>query len=115
MSYVDGFVTAVPVANKAAYQEIAEKSAVLFKRYGALSIVETWGDDLPEGKVNSFHTAVMRKDDETVVFSWVTWPSKEARNEAWAKMQDDPEMTGMEMPFDGKRLIYGGFELLVEA
>jgi uncharacterized protein YbaA (DUF1428 family) len=72
MTYVDGFVAAVPTANKEAYRKHAEAAAVVFKEHGALSLVECWGDDVPEGKINSLHTAVMRKDDETVVFSWIT-------------------------------------------
>jgi len=115
MPYVDGFVAAVPKANREAYVKSATVAAKLFREAGALSVVENWGTDLPEGKVNSFHSAVMRKDDETVVFSWVTWPSKDVRDAAWKKMMEDPRMMQMEMPFDGKRLIYGGFETLFEA
>jgi uncharacterized protein YbaA (DUF1428 family) len=117
MTYVDGFMAAVPTANKAAYVKHAEESAAIFKEYGALSVVECWGDDVPEGKLNSFHTAVLRQDDETVVFSWVTWPDKETRNAGWEKMMADPRMQpdANPMPFDGKRLIYGGFEMIVTA
>ena len=115
MTYVDGFVAAVPTANKQAYIKHAETSAVLFKEYGALSVIECWGDDLPEGKVNSLHTAVMRKDDETVVFSWVTWPDKAMRDAGWEQLMADPRMQSdaNPMPFDGERLIYGGFEMIV--
>lgn len=115
MTYVDGFVAAVPTANKQAYIEHAETSAALFKAYGALSVIECWGDDLPEGKVNSLHTAVMRKDDETVVFSWVTWPDKAMRDAGWEQLMADPRMQSdaNPMPFDGERLIYGGFEMIV--
>jgi uncharacterized protein YbaA (DUF1428 family) len=117
MSYVDGFVAAVPTANREAYREHAEKAAVLFKEYGAEKCVECWGDDVPEGKVTSFAMAVQRKEDETVVFSWVVWPSKAARDASWKKMMDDPRMApdANPMPFDGKRLIYGGFQPIVEA
>ena len=82
----------------------------------ALSVVESWGDDVPEGKVTSFPMAVQRKDDETVVFSWIVWPSKEARKAAWDKMMADPRMKpeANPMPFDGKRMIYGGFEPIIE-
>lgn len=110
MAYVDGFLVAVPTANKEAYLKIAEETAPVFKKYGALSVVECWGDDVPEGKVNSMHTAVMRKPDESVVFSWVVWPSRAVRDEAWPKMMDDPAMAEMTMPFDGQRMIHGGFE-----
>ena len=115
MTYVDGFVAAVPTANRQAYREHAEKAASLFKEFGALSVVECWGDDVPEGKLTSFSLAVKRKDDETVVFSWVTWPSRQARDDAWKKVMEDPRMRpeNNPMPFDGKRLIYGGFETIV--
>ena len=117
MSYVDGFVAAVPTANREQYRKHAEDAAVVFKDYGALKCVECWGDDVPEGKLTSFPMAVQRKPDETVVFSWVVWPSKAARDAGWAKMMEDPRMAedANPMPFDGKRLIYGGFQPIVEA
>ena len=116
MSYVDGFVAAVPTANKARYTVHAELAAGVFKEHGALKVVECWGDDVPEGKVTSFPMAVQRKDDETVVFSWVTWPSRAVRDQGWAKVMADPRMSPETnpMPFDGKRLIYGGFDMIVE-
>jgi len=116
MSYIDGFVAAVPTANRDAYRKHAEESAVIFRKYGATSCVECWGDDVPEGKVTSFSMAVQRKDDETVVFSWITWPSKEARDAAWEKLMKDPAMSpeANPMPFDGKRMIYGGFAPLLD-
>jgi uncharacterized protein YbaA (DUF1428 family) len=115
MTYFDGFLAAVPTANKHAYIKHAEVAATLFKEHGALSIVECWGDDVPEGKVNSLHTAVMRRDDETVVFSWVTWPNKATRDAGWQILMADPRMQpdANPMPFDGSRLIYGGFEMIV--
>ena len=117
MNYVDGFVAAVPNANRENYLQHAKEAAVIFKEYGALSVVETWGNDVPEGKLTSFTMAVQRKDDETVVFSWVTWPSKEVRDKGWEKVMADARMQPgkNEMPFDGKRLIYGGFETIVNA
>ena len=114
MSYVDGTLCAVPNDNKAAYIAHAEAAAVLFKRHGALEMKECWGVDVPEGVTNSMHTAVMRKPDETIVFSWITWPSREKRDAAWEAIQNDPEMAGMDMPFDGSRLIFGGFEIIVD-
>jgi uncharacterized protein YbaA (DUF1428 family) len=117
-TYVDGFLLAVPTANKETYRQMAEDAAVLFKEHGALSLVECWGEDVPEGKVNSFHTAVLREPDETVVFAWITWPSKAVRDDAMKKnMMDDPRMKAWEgnIPFDGKRMIFGGFEMLVDA
>jgi len=116
MDYVDGFVVAVPTANKETYRKHAEKAAQVFKEFGALKVIETWGDDVPEGKVTSFPMAVQRKPDETVVFSWVTWPSREVRDEGWKKMMADPRLQpdNNPMPFDGKRMIYGGFQTIVE-
>jgi uncharacterized protein YbaA (DUF1428 family) len=115
MTYVDGFVAAVPTANKEAYRKHAENAAVVFKEHGALSLVECWGDDVPEGKINSLHTAVMRKEDETVVFSWTLWPDKATRDAGWQKIMADPRMQPdvNTMPFDGSRMIFGGFEMIV--
>ena len=115
MTYVDGFVAAVPVANRDAFRKHAEAAAVVFKEYGALTVAECWGDNVPEGKLTSFPMAVQRKDDEAVVFSWITWPSRTARDEAWKKVMADPRLQPNKnpMPFDGKRLIYGGFEMIV--
>jgi uncharacterized protein YbaA (DUF1428 family) len=117
MTYVDGFVAAVPTANRETYLAHAETMAPLFKEHGALTVVECWGNDVPEGKLTSFSMAVKRGPDETVVFSWVTWPSKQARDEGWRKMMADPRMQPdkMTMPFDGARLIYGGFEQIINA
>jgi uncharacterized protein YbaA (DUF1428 family) len=116
MVYVDGFVIAVPTANRAAYQKIAEEAAIVFKEYGALKVVECWGDDVPEGEVTSFAMAVKREENETVVFSWIIWPSRQTRDEGNQKAMADPRMQSMpeSMPFDGKRMIFGGFEVLVE-
>jgi len=113
MSYIDGFLIAVPTARKADYLEMARKGAVLFKEYGAIRIVETWGDDVPDGKVTDFKRAVQATADETVVFSWIEWPSKEVRDAANARMMTDERMQ-MEMPFDGKRMIYGGFAPILD-
>ena len=117
MTYVDGFVCAVPSANKEAYRNYAQQASVVFKEHGALSFVECWGDDVPEGKVNSMHTAVMRKPDETVVFSWITWPDKATRDAGMQKVFADPRLKPdvNPMPFDGSRMIFGGFEMIVEA
>lgn len=117
MTYVDGFVVAVPTANREAYRKLAEMAASVFKECGALSVVECWGDDVPEGKLTSFPMAVQRKADETVVFSWITWPSKQARDAGMKKAMEDPRMKPdpSTMPFDGQRMIYGGFEVLVSA
>ncbi len=116
MSYVDGFVAAVPTANREKFRKHAEEAAEVFKEYGALRVVECWGDDVPDGEVTSFPLAVKRKDDETVVFSWIVWPSKDARVEGMKKVMADPRLQPETnpMPFDGKRAIFGGFDVLVE-
>jgi len=116
MSYVDGFVAAVPNANKEEYIKHAKIAAKIFKEKGALKVVETWGDDVPEGKVTSFTMAVKREENESIVFSWVVWPSKQERDEGWKAVMEDPRMSpeNNPMPFDGKRLIYGGFDMIVE-
>jgi uncharacterized protein YbaA (DUF1428 family) len=115
MNYVDGFVVAVPTANQDTYRKHAEAAAAVFKEYGALEVVECWGDDVPEGKLTSFPMAVQRKDDETVVFSWIRWPSRAARDEGMKRSMEDPRLKNATMPFDGKRLIYGGFQVIVSA
>ncbi len=117
MSYIDGFVAAVPTANKDKYITHATLAASVFKEHGALKVVECWGDDVPEGKVTSLPMAVKRKDDETVVFSWIVWPTRAARDQAWEKVMADPRLSPETnpMPFDGKRLIYGGFDMILEA
>ncbi|WP_336958538.1 DUF1428 domain-containing protein [Sphingobium aquiterrae] len=116
MSYVDGFVVPVPTGNKEAYYEMAAKAAPIFIEYGATRVVESWGDDIKPGKVNDFNTAVIAKDgEESVVFSWIEWPSKEVRDTAWEKLMKDERMqpTG-DMPFSGERLIYGGFATILD-
>ena len=117
MTYVDGFVAAVPTANKDAFRVHAERAAVVFKEHGALSHVECWGDDVPAGKLTDFARAVQLKTDETVVFSWITWPDKATRDAAMEKAMADPRLhpDTNPMPFDGRRMIYGGFEMLVNA
>jgi len=115
MSYIDGFVIPVPTEKKAAYREMSMSAAKVFKEYGATRIVECWGNDVPEGKVTDFKRAVKAEASETVVFSWIVWPSKQVRDEANAKMKDDPRMKmSPDMPFDGQRLIWGGFEVLMD-
>jgi uncharacterized protein YbaA (DUF1428 family) len=121
---MDGFVIAVPTANKQKFIDHAKLGDSVFKDLGATRIVECWGDDVPAGKVTDFRKAVQAKDDETVVFSWIEWPDKETRDAAFAKMKEwmehpekaDPRMNPEKnpMPFDGKRMIYGGFSPVVE-
>lgn len=114
MAYIDGVLLPVPTDKKDEYRVHAERAALVFKRHGMVSSTECWGDDLPEGKINSMHTAVLREPNETVVLNWMVWPSKAVRDAAWPKIMADPEMAGMDMPFDGKRMIFGGFDVLLE-
>lgn len=110
MHYIDGFVAAVPRTGKDAYVAYARKFWPIIQEYGAIAMWECWGDDVPEGKVTSFPMAVKATAEETVVFSWTAWPDKATREAGWKKMMDDPRMAEMqEMPFDGKRMIFGGF------
>jgi uncharacterized protein YbaA (DUF1428 family) len=116
MTYVDGFVAAVPTANRQRFIAHASEMAKHFKEHGALRVVECWGDDVPDGKLTSFPLAVQRRDDEAVVFSWIVWPDRATRNAGMKKVMEDPRMSmqANPMPFDGKRMIYGGFETVVE-
>lgn len=117
MAYIDGFVCAVPAANKEAYREHAAKAAAVFRELGATRVVEAWGDDVPVGKLTDFRMAVKAKDDEVIVFAWVEYPDKATRDAAMNAMMNDPRMAGMmdAMPFDGKRMIFGGFDMLLDA
>ncbi len=115
MSYVDGFVAAVPTDHRDKYLDHAREMAVLFKEHGATSVVECWGDDVPDGEVTSFPMAVKRKENETVVFSWIMWPSREVRNAGMEAFMKDPRVASADaMPFDGKRMIFGGFEVILD-
>ncbi|HEX7990709.1 MAG TPA: DUF1428 domain-containing protein [Stenotrophomonas sp.] len=111
MSYVDGFLAAVPLANKARFIEHAHIADALFIEFGALRVTECWSDDVPHGTLTDFYRAVQAKDDEAVVFSWIEWPDKATRDAGMQKMMEDPRMDPATnpMPFDGKRLVYGGF------
>lgn len=117
MSYIDGFVAAIPTANKMAYLEHVKQCHAVFKEYGLVRMVECWGDDVPDGKVTSFPMAVQCQDDETVVFGWLEWPSREVRDAGMAKAMKDPRLQPEQnpMPFDGMRLIYGGFSILFDS
>ncbi len=114
MTYVDGFVAAVPTENRELYRKMAEEAAAIFKEHGALKVVECWGTDVPKGQLTDFHHAVEAKDGETIIFSWIVWPSKEARDEGNEKVMHDERMKMEGAPFDAKRMIYGGFEVLLD-
>ena len=115
MSYVDGFVIAVPTANREKFIAHAREGDALFIEFGATRVVECWGDDVPHGQQTDFHRAVQAGEDETVVFSWIEWPYKATRDAGMQKMMEDPRMDPEKnpMPFDGKRLVYGGFVPIV--
>lgn len=116
MSYIEGFVVAVPAENKEAYRVMAAKAAALFKEFGATRIVEAWGDDVPDGEVTDFRNAVKADEGEVVVFSWIEFPSKAVRDSVSEKLSSDPRMKalGDETVFDGKRMIFGGFATLLD-
>jgi len=115
MSYVSGFVAAVPEANKEAYIASARRAWPLFREYGALSTVEGWGDNVPDGKLTSFPMAVKLEEGEVAVFSWIVWQDKESAERCMASTETDPRWAEMmDMPFDGKRMIWGGFTPIFE-
>ena len=120
MTYIDGFVIAVPKANEQKFIDHANNADSMFIEMGALRVVECWADDVPEGKVTDFRMAVKAEADEDVIFSWIEWPDKETRDKAYAVMMDpetkDPRMDPEKnpMPFDGKRMIWGGFNPIVD-
>ena len=117
MNYVDGFICAVLNANKDAYVDHTKKIGGLFKEYGARTVVDCWGDEVPEGTLTSFTMAVKREADESVIFSRITWPSKAVRDDGWKKLMEDPRMNSANspMPFDGKHMIYGGFQVIAQS
>lgn len=116
MSDVDGFVAAAPTAHRAAFRETAERAAAVAKGHGALPAVERWGDDAPGGEVTSFPRAVKSEEGKTPVFFWIVWPSREARDAGSAAAMAAPRTRpdANPMPFDGHRLIHGGFEVMVK-
>ncbi|HEY0013138.1 MAG TPA: DUF1428 domain-containing protein [Allosphingosinicella sp.] len=116
MGYVDGFVAPVHLDKQEAYRAMAANASKLFIEHGATRVVEAMGDDLMRGKVTDFYRAVKAEEGENVVFSWVEWPSKAVRMEGWAKVMADPRMQPEgEMPFDGKRMFWGGFDILLDS
>jgi uncharacterized protein YbaA (DUF1428 family) len=114
MSYIDGFVIAVPNANREKFIKHARTFDALFVEFGATRVVECWGDDVPDGKLTDFRRAVQATPDETVVFSWMEWPDKATRDAGMEKFMKDPRMeAAADCPFDGKRMIFGGFKAVV--
>jgi len=110
MGYVQGFLIPVPEANREAYRDMAAKAAPIFRDYGATRIVECWGDNLPDGTTTDFRKAVKAEDGENVIFSWIVWPDRATADAAHEKIMSDPRMAEPDaIPFDGKRMIYGGF------
>ncbi|HEY5970850.1 MAG TPA: DUF1428 domain-containing protein [Pseudoxanthomonas sp.] len=115
MSYVDGFILVAPTAGKQAFIDYAHTFDTIFMEFGATRIIEGWGDDVPDGTLTDFRKAVQAGSDETVGFSWVEWPDKATRDAGMAKMMEDPRMEAANpMPFDGKRMVFGGFVPVVE-
>ena len=116
MAYVDGFVVPVRNDRREDYRKLATEAAAVYRDAGALEVVEAWGDDVPPGEVTSFPMAVKLDPDETVVFSWIVWPSREARDTGNEKVMADPRMQPPDdLPFNPQRMIYGGFEQIVTA
>ena len=114
--YVAGFVAPVLPANREAYLEFASAAAAIFREYGATRVVECWGDDVPEGEVTDFRRAVKAEADENVVFSWIVWPSKAVCKAGEERMRSDPRFEALgAMPFDGKRMFWGGFEIMLDS
>jgi uncharacterized protein YbaA (DUF1428 family) len=116
MSYIDGYVIPVPSNGKQAYLDMAKFTGAIFIEHGAIRVMECWGDDIPAGKTTDFKRAVKLEADETVVYSWIEWPSKRAREEGMKKFMQDARMLEdtRPMPFSGKRMIMGGFEGLLD-
>lgn len=115
MGYTDGVLVPVPADAKDDYQRFAKEAAAVFLDHGATRVVDAWGDDVPDGNVTDFKGAVLAKDGEKVVYSWIEWPSKEARDAGWSKVMGDPRLQDRKMPFDGQRMIYGGFAPILDA
>ena len=114
MTYFDGFVIAVPTANKEDFVRHAAEIDPMFVEMGAVRVHECWGDDVPDGKVTDYRRAVKAEAGEAVVYSFIQWPDKATRDQAWKTMMDDPDMSASDMPFDGKRMFWGGFKPIVE-
>jgi len=115
MAYIDGFVAPVLPGKREAYADLAREAAKVFLDHGAIQVVECLSDDVPHGKVTDFYRAVAASDDETINFSWIVWPSRQARDDGMARVMADPRMQPQgEMPFDMQRIIFGGFEVVLD-
>lgn len=116
MSCIDGFVIAVPAAHRSAFIDHVTTADAAFIEYGAIRVVEAWGDDVPAGQVTDFRRAVQATADEVVVFSWIEWPDKATRDAGMARIMEDPRMDAdvMRRLFDGKRMIFGSFAPVVD-
>ena len=112
MPFLDITVIPVRTADKAAWLEHSRRMSPLFREQGALSVTECWGEDVPDGQVTDFRRAVALQDGETVAVGWIAWPDKAARDKAWETLMADERMMKMDMPFDGKRMIFGGFDVV---
>lgn len=113
--FIDGFLLAVPTGNRESYRQMAEDAVPFFRKFGMISMFECWGVDVPVGTLTSMEIATLKKPDETVVFSWVGWPDKATRDKAFEDMQSDPDMKAPEvMPFDGSRMMFGGFTVIAD-
>lgn len=114
--YVNAFIAPVPEEKKEAYRQMTERHASIFREYGALRLVQAWGDDVPEGKVTDFRRAVKAEANETIVFAFIEWASKQANDEAWDKIMKDERMQPSgDIPFDGKRMFWGGFDVIIDS
>lgn len=115
MAYIDGYILAVPHGKKQVYLDFATEMAAIFKQNGATRVMECWEDDVPEGKITSLPMAVKREAGEAIIMSWIEWPSKDIRDEGWKLTMANPAMQSATMPYDGKRVIFGGFDVILDA
>lgn len=115
MPFLDISVAPVPVENKSAYLEHARATTPLFKEYGAIAVTECWGEDIADGQLTDFKKAVLLQDGESIAVSWVTWPDRAARDAGWEKLMQDDRMMQLDLPFDGKRMIFAGFDMIQDS
>jgi uncharacterized protein YbaA (DUF1428 family) len=113
-NYVDGFVVPVPEGKREDYRALAAKMAKVFRQHGAARVIEAFGDDVSKGQVTDFYRAVKAEDGEGIVFSFIEWPDKGTRDAAWKAIMEDESLRPQEMPFDGKRMFWGGFDKIID-